>query len=108
MTSIPKLRKQKAYAWAKYYEELEKTHNAQTVHYAQMENILGEYELPTHLVNEFQEMMKDLQKNIECPICLDVIQEGELKITGCGHKYCQTCFTKIDKCAVCRKKIRKV
>ena len=37
----------------------------------------------------------------------EIIDEGKLKITGCGHKFCEKCFDKIDKCAICRRNIRK-
>ena len=52
-------------------------------------------------------MVKELKKKLECPICLNIIDEGKLKIIGCGHKYCEDCLSKIDKCAICRRNIRK-
>jgi len=50
-------------------------------------------------------MTAELKKSVECPICLDVIAVGTLKISGCGHKYCSECFPQLDKCAICRRKI---
>ena len=36
----------------------------------------------------------------ECPICYDVMSNP---VTSCcGHKYCQTCYDKINTCAICR------
>lgn len=101
------MRKQKAFAWAKYYEALAASHTNTVAHYTTINTIVEEVpELPVHLVEEYKQMMKDLHKQIECPICMEIIDD-ELKITGCGHKYCNQCFQHIDKCAICRKKIKK-
>ena len=102
---ITRLRKQKAFAWAKYYQSINEQHIGNVGYYTTINNVMEEYELPTHLVNEFQELLKKLHKKIECPICLEIIDD--LKITGCGHKFCGTCFQKIETCAICRKKIKK-
>ena len=63
--------------------------------------------LPTHLVEELEEMCIQLKKEIECPICLEPIEKGQLKISYCGHKYCKTCFSQIDKCCICRRPFKK-
>ncbi len=134
-TLIDRLKRQRAYAWSKYYKELEKTHDQQIqiLHLLALvrENVLlfGSMasgsstdpididaparapdalpEMPNHLTTEFEDMLEKLKKSVECPVCLEPIEKGKLKITGCGHKYCETCFAKIDKCAVCRRKIKK-
>jgi hypothetical protein len=99
-------KKQTAYAWAKYYEELEQRHIASVQTYTMnTQEIEQAKELPAHLVREIQEMSEKLKREIECPICMEVIKE--LKVTGCGHKYCEGCFAKIDVCALCKKKIYK-
>jgi hypothetical protein len=36
----------------------------------------------------------------ECPICYDVMSNPVT--TCCGHKYCQTCYDKLNTCAMCR------
>ena len=46
-------------------------------------------------------------KRIECPICLDVIETGKLKLTNCGHIFCQECYDRIDVCALCRQNLNK-
>ena len=118
MTDIQKLRqqlnyakKQTAFAWAQYYQQLEENHNNSLDRYDQNNRIIesGSEVLPDHLVNEIYQMNEKLKKEINCPICLNTIdnKEYKLKITGCGHKYCEDCFNKIDTCAVCRKKIYK-
>ena len=35
-----------------------------------------------------------------CPIC---IEKEAFYFTECGHKYCVSCLSKINKCAICRK-----
>jgi predicted nucleic acid-binding Zn ribbon protein len=103
---LNKAKKATSFAWAKYYEKIREAHTSDVAHYNTIQKIKEEVpELPTHLVTEYQQMLNDLHKQIECPICMQVITE--LKITGCGHKYCAECFKRIDKCAICRKKIRK-
>ena len=101
---ITSLKKQKAFAWAKVFEEINTRHQENR----QQLSTLTKVEipaLPKCLVDEFMEMTLKLKKSVECPICFQEIIE--LSITGCGHKYCNECFKKIDTCAICRKKIFK-
>lgn len=136
-TVIDRLKRQRAYAWSKYYKELEKNHDQQiqilgllsmirqnAIYFGGMHSTSGSSidpididaparapdalpEMPNHLTTEFEDMLEKLKKSVECPVCLESIGKGKLKITGCGHKYCEACFAKIDKCAVCRRKIKK-
>ena len=69
-------KKRTAFAWAKYYEELSSNH----------EQNINHYQTNTTILNAVDEV-------------------GGLKISGCGHKYCDGCFKQIDKCAICRRKI---
>ena len=67
--------------------------------------------IPSHLKTEIEEMAETLRKSYECPICLEVIEKGNLEITTCGHKYCRNCFTALTRtpdcrCAVCRRKLK--
>lgn len=107
-SQIQRLKKAKAFAWAKYYEALNEAHHNDIAHYNTVTEFVlsGDLELPKHMVDEYAELCKELHKKIECPICFDIIEE-DLKITGCGHKYCSTCFERIDTCAICRRKIKK-
>ena len=60
-------------------------------------------EFPFHLLDEMSDELKDnkqMKKYVECPICLEIIGD-RLKITNCGHKYCETCYDKLDSCAIC-------
>lgn len=99
-------KKQTSYAWAKYYSSMEQQHERSVATYQlQTKVVEASAELPTHLVAEIKEMLVALKKDIECPICMEVI--GELKITGCGHKFCDKCFAQLDKCAICKRAIKK-
>jgi len=55
-------------------------------------------------------MVEELKKEIECPVCLTIIDKDELKISNCGHKYCKTCYDELvireNKCCICRKKLQ--
>jgi hypothetical protein len=62
-------------------------------------------EIPEFVKNEITELLKELKKEIECPICYEELKSDEIKFSSCGHKYCQDCLSKIEECAICRKKI---
>jgi len=104
---IDQLKRQRRFAWAKYYEEMRNSHVSNINTYELNTQIEGVENLPTHLVDEIQEMNKELKRSIECPICMEIIIIGSLSITGCGHKYCTTCLSQLDKCAICKRKIKK-
>ncbi len=104
-------KKQKSYAWAKFYKELLNTHEAELKHLNAINQPAVLESLPPHLVKEFEEMAKALKKKLTCPICLEIIKKGELDITGCGHKYCSECLKQLKKqeqpkCAICKRKIK--
>ena len=40
-------------------------------------------------------------KNEECPICYD--NKSDI-MTSCGHHYCNSCFDKLNECAICKTK----
>lgn len=94
-----------AYAWSRYYNEVDRNMD---LHRKYCEIVNGfNNELPTHLIEEMKELYNLLKKEIECPICLEVINNDTLKITNCGHKYCMNCYDRIQECSICRKKIFK-
>ena len=70
-------KKQTAYAWAKYYEELETRHDNNVSQYNINNQVVGVEELPQHLVKEIAEYTEALKKEISCPICFDVIDKGK-------------------------------
>jgi hypothetical protein len=105
------MKKQKAFAWSKYYEERREAWYSNNRYFNLLETIRNEglwsETIPTHIQNEMKTLYKELKKEIECPICLEKLNPEKMKFAQCGHKYCPTCYSKIDKCAICRKKIFK-
>lgn len=97
--------KRTKFAWSAYYRTEDKLHDANVKQYELQKKLLliGD-DLPIHLVSEIETLHAELQKQIQCPICMEVIQTGKLKITICGHKFCEDCFKELDNCAMCRRK----
>ena len=60
---------------------------------------------PIFVQNEIRQLYDMVNKELECPICLDTIKKDDLVFSNCGHKYCKGCLSKLDKCGICRKKI---
>lgn len=42
------------------------------------------------------------KENNECTICYENVERSNFVVSSCGHNYCTDCFSKIDKCAICR------
>ena len=107
--------KRVSYAWAKYYDTNRTTHHEAIVHYTVLTTQSNDTAIPSHIKATLTEMATELKKKWECPVCLDMIKDGELEISNCGHFYCKPCLDTIkDKartehlekweCAVCRRK----
>ncbi|KAK9396720.1 breast cancer type 1 susceptibility protein [Crotalus adamanteus] len=69
-------------------------------------------DLPVPSVREVHELLLALQKNLECPICLEVIKEPVS--TNCAHNFCRSCVFKLLKlkkgvtqCPLCNAKVTK-
>lgn len=105
---LNKMEKSKKFAWGKYYGEMNNRLEQNTTQFITMSCMVES--IPEHIKTEFINMIEELKKEIECPICYDIIQKGELKITNCGHKYCNNCFDKLvetsNKCALCKKQLK--
>jgi len=97
--------------WACYYKSETNTHSKiESLYYQinQLKNqIKGEDKgaIPEFIQNEITDLLKELKKEIECPICYEELKSDEIKFSSCGHKYCDNCLSKINECAICRKKI---
>ncbi len=111
---LTRVRRQKAFAWAKYYEQVNTAHSNDRVHFRTYSSAAAETSIPAHIKTEFLSMAATLKKRWECPICLGMIEEGDLEITNCGHYYCKGCLTGLQAaartahkpkwdCAVCRR-----
>ena len=50
---------------------------------------------------------------LQCPVCMDPLRDlrgrKEVKVTPCGHLFCNTCLDRAfklkDQCPTCRKKV---
>ena len=113
---VKALEKKSKVGWAKYYKSEQASHILMTHHMEKMkemeekmkeQNIYNNdiWNIPEFVKNEMKDMIKELKKEIECPICLTELKSDEIKFSSCGHKYCASCLAKIDECAICRKKI---
>jgi len=101
-------KKQTAYAWAKYYQAETQQLVQNIVVYKKMDELPPE--TPDFVLEQLRELMIELKKKIECPICMDIIDPENLGISKCGHKYCKGCLDKqietTNKCAMCRKTLK--
>ena len=104
-----------AFAWAKYYERMNTHLHDDHAHHATYVRYVSDDAIPTHIKTEFAQMAETLKKKWECPICLDMIEHGDLEITNCGHCYCKPCLSQLKQnykqqgnakweCATCRRK----
>ena len=103
-------KKQTSFAWAKYYESETDRHRGAIHHYHYIREVIEKEQTPQFVIDEFKEMMIELKKTIECPICYDEIKPENIAFTKCGHKYCKGCLDKLKvttkKCAMCQRKIK--
>ena len=105
------IKKSKA-GWASFYRSEADAHQRdilylEAIHDLKLKLEETETEFPAFVANELRDLMISLKKQIECPICMDELDAKDIKFSSCGHKYCQECLSKLDECAVCRKKIFK-
>lgn len=103
------IKKSKA-GWASFYRAEADAHQRDTLNMEAITDLKLKLEdsgteFPTFLANELRDLMISLKKQIECPICFDELDAKDIKFSSCGHKYCGECLSKLDECAVCRKKI---
>ncbi len=103
------MEKERKVAWAKYYHELENNQNRQIITYERLVQVPVEA-MSDYAVEEYRKLLRELKKEIDCPICLEVIPPDQVDMTACGHKFCKSCLgelkkTPAPKCAICRNKI---
>lgn len=111
------MNKRRAFAWAKYFEVVNREHGQAYDNYQVINTITTTAELSEFVKKQLIEMGEALKKTWECPICLEFIMKENLDITPCGHYYCKPCLVSLKKridpedgevkCAVCRHKITK-
>ena len=114
-TRLDYAQKQRAFAWAKYYQSINQAHDNDFATYQTINVISEDTGVPEHIKSQMKEMAVALKKKWECPCCMEFIPDGEVEITNCGHIYCKSCLktwkdtqkgqgkTKWE-CAVCKRK----
>jgi hypothetical protein len=107
MKRVKSAEKSRAYAFYRYYQsEYEKhEYQEQVLELFSKLKEVSEDKVPEFLITELKEMYEITKKSIECPICFEDLSKDDIKFASCGHKYCEECLSKIDNCAICRKKI---
>lgn len=99
--------------WAMFYASETLNHGLHIGYMKTINDMIEEAEgetkeiLPDFVETEMKELYSQLKKTVECPICYEEINKDNMKFSSCGHKYCETCLSKIKECAVCRKTIYK-
>ncbi len=102
--------------WAQFYQSEQRNHQLHMEYMGRIKELKDSIEgrdsplyekdhIPDFVKNEITSLIAELKKQVECPICLEELKPDEIKFSSCGHKYCQTCLSKIKECAICRKKI---
>ena len=108
LREVEKHKRRYKYAWAKFYEQIEmNVDNARDNHIVITNVIQNSNTIPQHIITELEEQAEQLRKQFECPVCLEPIEKGKLKVSFCGHKYCEVCFPQLTNCAICRKNFRR-
>jgi hypothetical protein len=92
LSKLQYAKKQKAFAWAKFYEEVNDRHRHDHVNYDTFNRVADDKAIPTHIKDEMKAMAIALKKKWECPCCMDMIADDALVITNCGHYYCKLCL----------------
>ena len=97
--------------WAHFYQSEKRNHELHMEYMLRIKELNDSMEgrdedhIPDFVKNEITSLIAELKKQVECPICLDELKSDQIKFSSCGHKYCETCLSKINECAICRKKI---
>lgn len=120
--TIESLRKQRAFAWAKYYSQRGQEAN-RVVEIVRMiqpiaprnqqGNIEIPKELPAFFTKEFMDMAIRLNKEYTCPVCYEIVNSETIHIPYCAHIMCKQCYNHMKqqspdhkvKCPTCRKSI---
>lgn len=109
------MNKRRAFAWAKYFDVVNREHDNAYDHYETIVNIVQSQELSEFVKKQLIEMGEELKKTWECPVCLEFIKKENLDITPCGHYYCKPCLAELKKrpdengqvsCGICRHKLQ--
>lgn len=101
------------YAWAKYYEERGVRFESAYSRYFEIREARSknEGEIGKFLQTFINNLYEESRKEVECPICLDIIESKNLSTNLCGHNFHKFCIEEHLKnnknCPICRSIIRK-
>jgi hypothetical protein len=121
-TQYEQLKRQRAFAWAKYYSSVSTRADdaigvVGMLQSSGIERHRGELIrpdiLPPHITSAFMEMAERLNQEHTCPVCLELVSSTTIHLTWCGHIMCKTCYEQLKtssgtgkpNCTSCRKKI---
>ena len=102
--------------WACFYKAEQLNHELHMEHMGTLKNLEKLIEerdtplyekshVPEFVKTELTELIGKLKIEVSCPICFEDLPSQDIKFSSCGHKFCATCLSKINECAICRKKI---
>ena len=93
------------FAWAQIFNLQHQYHELLLEHYENVENRPvpenGEpteqdnFKLTQHYYNVIQDLYEKAKAQVECSICLEVIQSKDLDMTSCGHSYHKSCLEQL-------------
>ena len=95
--------------WACYFKAIEQGQLCDIIYYEKVKE-LPVNDMSDYAKKQIEELLIQLKKQIECPICLETIDPKNIEMTACGHKYCKQCINTLKqtinpKCSICRTKI---
>ena len=93
---IKNLENQKKYAWGKYFGEVKEHHQSICELVKKLDELKSVEDInwrnENHIINELRDLYKKYKVEVECPICLDIIEDENLEFSSCFHKYCKNCL----------------
>jgi hypothetical protein len=117
-TELDRLQKKAKMGWAKFYAERQERARlafllVDTVRTFIHRDERGEMkmppreDIPPHFTREFIKMAIELNKEHNCPVCYECVNEETIKIPFCAHIICKDCYQqlRVKKCPTCRKDI---
>ena len=103
--------------WAAFFQSQNRNHDVHIAYMNKINNLQNKIQelsklkdIPVHILNELVELYDIAKKEVECPICLEIIPTDKIKFSSCGHKYCEVCLNTLksqnpSKCAICRRRL---
>ena len=121
---LGKERNKNRYAWAQIFNLQSQYHELLLEHYENVENRPvpqngapteeDNFKLTQHYYKVVQDLYEKAKAQVECSICLEIIESKDLEMTNCGHSYHKRCldllmeanqFERYVPCPECREKV---